>query len=170
MKTIIIENKVKLINYFTYLTVDVICPRRNIQNMLDITKAIFISKKEITVNYNHCAGQLFKVVIKVKFSNIEKHLKSGSVCSADNKNVYLEMIDINRGGGMFFGTDLNCYENKITGIYEFGNCANYTVPNYATYYTSMSGRTIQLNNTERTDFGKKRYVKNAGTWYSNKKF
>ena len=170
MKTIIIENKVKLINELTLLTVDVICPRKNIQKMLDQTKAKFISKKEITVNYNHRAGQLFKVVIRVEFSNIEKHLIAGSVFSAKNKDVYIDMLDINMVGNRLFGSDLNCYENKITGIYEFGNCANYTEPNCATYYTSISGRKIQLNNTEKTDFGKKRYVKNAGTWYSNKKF
>lgn len=165
MKTILINNRIQLINDSTYLTVSVICPQKNIQKMLNVTNARFISKKETQVQYNHNAGQLFEVEIKVQFSKIEKHLRTNSYYNAENQQAYVEMIAVN--GRVY---NLDCLENKVTGIYEFGNCASFSQLHYASYYTSKSGRTIELNNNERTDFGKKRYINNAGTWYSNKKY
>ena len=170
MKTIIIDNKISLIEDYTRLNVTVICPRKNIQKMLNSTAAKFISKKEITLDFHHRAGQVFEVVINVKFSNIEKYLKTSSIWEAENKSQYLEFIEINKIGFSYSYNLMNSYTNKVTGIYAFGNCANYTEPNYCTEYYYSNGKMILLPNTERTNFGKKRYVKNGFKWASNRKF
>jgi len=138
--------------------------------MLAQTDARFISKKEIAVNYNHRAGQLFEVTIKVQFSKIEKHLKTASISSAENMSTYLDMISVNKLGVTYAYTDTNVLENKITGIYEFGDCADYSQADYSSVYYSKVGKKIKLNKTLRTNFGKKRYVQNNGIWFSNRMF
>ena len=171
MKTIIIDNKIQLIENSTRINVTVICPKHNVQKMLDETGARFVSKKEIELSYNHRAGVVYEVVINVLFHKVEKFLKVVDIHEAENVKSYIDIISVNRLGGFGFGYSIShCYKNEITSLYAFGDCSNYSFPSVNTHYFPAKGKMILLNNNSRTDFGKKRYVQNNGKWYSNRKF
>ena len=171
MKTIIIDNKIQLVEDSTRINVTVICPKSNIQKMLDETNARLISKSEIKLSYNHHAGITYKVVINVIFSRIEKYLKIVDVYGAENIKSYKELIEINRiGFGQSYAL-MHCCKNEITGIYAFGDCSYYIKESHSTYYYYKNGqKPIILNDNQRTNFGQKRYVQNNGKWASNRKF
>jgi hypothetical protein len=170
MKTIIIDNKIQLIKDYTYLNIVVICPKRNIQKMLETTKSKFIFKEKIGLDYNHHAGDIYRVLVYVKFTNIVDFLPKTHIQKADNFKDYLDLININTNN-IWLNYDLShCYENIITGIYTFGSCSVY--PNFKIndFYFDKNGKKITLNKSDKTNFGKKRYVKNNNKWYSNKKY
>lgn len=173
MEAIFIKNKIQLIENFTSIEVKVICPRKNIQTMLDTTKGHFISKKEIILPYNHNAGQVFEVIIRAKFENLKRYLKKDNFYNfkAENEREYKDLIKINeaKSGGYFYQTT-QIYAAEIRGLYSFGDCSTWNNSRLTTFYWYANGRRIELNNTERTNYGNKRYVQNAGKWLSNKKY
>jgi len=167
MKTIIIDKKIKLVEDWTIVEVTVICPEKNIQTMLSETGAKLVSKEKTVLPYNHHAGIIYEVEISAMFSKVEKHLKTVSIYEAENIESYIDLININ----LRSYKSTHCYKNEITGIYEFGNCYNYEPSICATpYYYKNRAKPIWLNNTMRTNFGHKRYVKNNEKWASNRKF
>ena len=170
MKTIIIDNKIQLIEDSTRINVTAICPQKNIQKMLDETKASFISKKEIELSYNHHAGIVYKVEISVIFSRIEKYLKVVDIHEAENVKSYIDLINVNRIGFGFGYNISHCYKNEITGLYLFGDCSCYASKSNVTYYYyKNSNRPLNLG-SRITNNGQKRYVQNNGKWASNRKF
>lgn len=173
MEAIIIDNKIQLIEDSTHFEINVICPRKNIQKMLDITKGKLLSKTKIELSFHHRAGETYEVKIIAKYRNVKQYLKPFSIYVADNKTQYLELISVNSlANKQSFAYSLtNCCSNQITGLYAFGDCSNYEQPNYNTlYYYADGSKSISLANNQRTNFGKKRYIKNNGKWASNRKF
>ena len=166
MKTLKIENKLNLVNDNTWILVKVICPKINIQKMLESTEGRFISKKEIALNYNHHAGTVFEVTIKARFSKVECYLKSDSIYGSDNYEAYSQMTSIN---GYMLG---NCLTNQITSLYAFGDCSelvNWKELAYTKYFR-IDGYSILRQNTDFTEKGNKRYIKTNKCWMSNKKY
>lgn len=170
MKTIFINNKIQLIENYTYIEVKVICPKSNIQKMLDATKSKFISKTEISLNYNHLAGQVFEVVIKARFENVEQFLKKQSIAnyyrSAENYNAYIDMVSIN---GFFHSN--TCFETEIVSLYAFGDCSRLTGNgNTYTRYFRKDGHSILRCDNDFTENGNKRYIKTNKGWLTNRAF
>lgn len=175
MKTILINNKIQLIEKFTRIEVKVICPKKNIQKMLEKTGAKFLSKKEISLEFNHNAGQVFEITILVRFENVEKYLKCQDVYNyrnAENFDSYIEMININSFycGGFAMQTK-NCYENIVVGLYAFGDCSRLSGNgNSYTRYFRKDGHSILRCDTDFTSNGEKRYIKTGKGWLSNKAY
>jgi hypothetical protein len=175
MKTIVINNKIKLVEDFTTIEVKVICPKANIQKMLETTKGKFISKNEINLNFNHNAGQVFEVTIKANFKNVEKFLRYQDVYNyrdVENFDSYIEMITINQYGfgGYAVSTKL-CYENIVVALYAFGDCSRLSGNrNSYTRYYRKDGHSILRCNNDFTNFGEKRYIKTGKGWLSNKAY
>ena len=172
MKAVIIDNKIRLVKESDLLNVNIICPARNIQKMINETGCRIISKTDAFLNYKNNAGKVFELNIQVKFSNIEKYLKVETIWNCENKASYIEMLGVKSVGNIPYH-DSNLPSNFVNSLYAFGNCSYLGVPSFCTeYYPLTNGKVkvIYLNDTQHTDFGKKRYMKNAGTWYSNKKY
>jgi hypothetical protein len=163
MEAIIIDNKIYLVTKFDVLDIRIDVPKKNIQNMLDATKAILISKELTTLSYNHHAGTIYRCRIKVVFDNIRKYLTTGNAFSASNFSSYSELFHCK------YGTHekVNLLRDD-TGLYTFGNCSGLPPQTPTTYYYYASGRQIMLNDNERTNFGTKRYLKNNNRWVSNR--
>ena len=175
METIFINNKIQLIEKFTRIEVKVICPKNNIQKMLETTGAKFLSKKEIHLGFNHNAGQVFEITILVRFENVEKYLKCQDVYNyrnAENFDFYIEMININSFSfGSFTMQTKKCFENIIVGLYAFGDCSRLSGNgNSYTRYFRKDGHSILRCDNDFTNNGKKRYIKTGKGWFSNKKF
>lgn len=163
MIPIIINNSIRLKSEFDVIPVVAIVPEKNIQNMLDATNAILVSKIPITVSYNHLAGKLYECVIKVQIKKVMPYLSTGDVHSVEGREAYLSLTDSRSLAVM------KPLENRIRGLYTFGNCMTYTFPPTTTYHYK-TGKQIQLNNNEYNDYGNRRYVKNGKKWASNKKY
>lgn len=175
MKTIFLNNKIQLIEDFTNIEVKVICPKRNIQKMLEATKGRFISKKEIRLNFNNHAGQTFEVIIKARFENVKQFLKVQDIYNyrnAENFDSYIEMININSFGfGGFAMQTRDCFENIIISLYAFGDCSRLSGNgNSYTRYFKKNGHSILRCDNDFTNTGKKRYIKTGKGWLSNKKY
>lgn len=175
MEAIFINKKIHLIEDLTVITVNVICPRRNIQNMLKTTKSKFISKKEIRLNFNHHAGQTFEVQILARFSNVKKFLKIQDVHNYSkslNYDAYIDLISINGiGFGGFAAVTNKCFENIIVGLYSFGDCSRLVGNgNSYTSYFRINGHSVLRCNNDFTTNGRKRYIKTAKGWMSNRGF
>ena len=175
MKTILINNKIQLILNSTIIEVKVICPKRNIQKMLEATKGKLISKKEIRLNFNNHAGIVFEVVIKARFENVEKFLKCGNIYdfrNAENFESYTDLLNVNRfqfGGYMNEAT--KCFENIIITLYAFGDCSRLSGNgNTYTRYYRTDGHSILRCNNDFTNNGEKRYIKTGKGWLSNKAY
>ena len=175
MKTILINNKIQLIANSTTLEVKVICPKRNIQKMLEVTKGKLIYKKETVLNYRNNAGKVFEVTIKARFENVEKFLKCEDVFNyrnAENFDSYVEMIGVNRYSfGSFSHETKKCYESVITGLYAFGDCSRLSRNgNTYTRYFRKDGHSILRCDTDFTNKGEKRYIRTGKGLLSNKKY
>jgi len=169
MTPIIIDNTVRLKDdKFDWIEVNVRVPEKNIQNMLDLTGGQLLSKKPISVTFNHYAGQLYLCRVRCPLKKVKNRLKRGSLFDeVGNKKEFLSLFDDKHFLGYFTTNPLS---NEITGLYEFGNCRNYRQNQQTTVYFYKNGRAIELNNNERTKNGKKRYVRNNNKWASNRKF
>lgn len=175
MKTIFLNNKIQLIENFTNIQVVVICPKRNIQNMLKATKGKLISKKETRLNFNNHAGQVFEVTILARFENVEKYLKKQDLYNynnAENYAAYMDLISVNSFGfGGFAMVTKLCYENVIVGLYAFGDCSRLSGNgNTYTRYYNANGHSILRCDNDFTNGGVKRYIKTGKGWLSNKNY
>lgn len=175
MKTILINNKIQLIANSTILEVKVICPKRNIQKMLEATNGKFISKKEIRLNFNNHAGQVFEVVIKTRFENVEKFLKYGNIYdfrNAENFESYTELLKINSFSFGGYANEVGkCFENVIVSIYAFGDCSRLSGNgNSYTRYYRTDGHSILRCDNAFTNNGEKRYIRTGKGLLSNRKF
>jgi len=163
MIPIIINDSIRLASELDFIPVEAIVPEKNIQNMLDATDAKLISKRLTAVSYNHLAGSLYECVIKVQIRKVMPYLSTGDVHNAEGREAYLSLTD-SRSLAV-----TKPIENKIRGLYTFGNCTTYNFPPPTTYYYK-TGKQIQLNSNEYNDYGSRRYVKNGKKWASNKKY
>ena len=174
METIFINNKIQLIENSTTFEVKVICPKRNIQKMIVATKGRFISKKELRLNFNHNAGQIFEVIIKVRFEDVKQFLKKEDIYNfrnADNFDSYIEMIKINSFGFGFAMQTKMCFKNVITSLYAFGDCSRLSGNgNTYTRYYRADGHSILRCNTDFTNNGEKRYIRTGKGLLSNRKY
>jgi|SRR5690554_771723 len=173
MKTIVINNRIHLIEDFTQIEVKVICPLKNIQKMLDETRSKLISKKEINLNYNHHAGKVFEIMVFARFGDVKKYLKNQTIHNyrnVSNYNAYIDLININKIGFGFAHQTVLCFENIITGLYAFGDCSRLVSSNSYTYYYGKNGYSKLRANTEFTENGNKRYIKTGKGWLSNRMF
>lgn len=166
MKPIYILEKERINKYYVtdVVIVDIVCPRANIQKMLSKLPGKFISK-ERTSPYGHNAGEIYLVKVQIRLGDILSHLRLADrikFLTAENYSQFREEA----------GWGKNVYQLKVTKLYLFGDCGkyiDYKSLNYTPYYNKR-GREILLPNKPYNDFGKKRYVCNAGVWYSNKEY
>ena len=163
---ILIENEIKLISDNDYLNITIILPTPNIQKMLETIKGRLISKKIIILDYNHNAGETMEVKVEVLFENAKKYLTFDTLFNADNRKDFLSLLHTDFKSSYNI---VNCITNKIKSLYAFGQVTRiFSCPTTIYYY--KNGKSIYLNDNPRTNLGKKRYLKNAGKWVSNKAY
>lgn len=167
MKAIFIlkDKKIKLYHYTDMVIVDVVCPRANIQSMLKTLPAKFISKEKIILPYSHYAGETYLVKLKIRLGEIVNYLSLANNINVLNAENYSQFRDV-------AGWQIDVYQLQINKLYLFGDCGKYIDYKSLTHtsYYNKNGRKILLPNKPYNDFGKKRYVCNAGEWYSNKEY
>ena len=166
METILLNNKIKLVNDFTFIDCEILVPSLNIQNLKQLTSCKIISKEAKKVDFNHNAGNLFTVKIRVRFDKIKQYLKHESCHDAINKSEYLNLLD----KSFFYLSyhEQNLLTDKVA-LYAFGKCYTYTDgKKYNVVYRNKLGHKISLIKSEQNNFGQKRYINFKGQWYSNK--
>lgn len=168
MLPIIIDNEIKLVDEkFGEIEVEIRVPAKNIQNMLEETDGLLLEKNQVSVDFNHYAGQLYSCRVLAPTSKIKDKLKRQSLFdSVKGKDEFLSLVDSDILGHSV----TNPLSNTINGLYAFGDCRDMSIHEYTTEYYYKNGRKIRLNDNNRTDNGTKRYVKNNGQWVSNRKF
>lgn len=115
--------------------------------------------------YKHHAGETYSVKLKITLREVVKYLTpaiSLDVLKADNYNQFRDVAD----------WQVDVYQLKIDKLYLFGDCGKYIDLKSLTHtsYYNKFGRQILFPNKHYNNFGDKRYVCNAGVWYSNKKY
>jgi len=165
MEAILLNNKIKLVNDFTFIDCEILVPSLNIQNLKQLTSCKIISKEAKKVDFNHNAGNLFTVKIRVRFDKIKQYLKHESCHDAINKSEYLNLLD----KSFFYLSyhEQNLLTDKVA-LYAFGDCRKFPQSNFNTIYKNKAGHKISLVQTEQNNFGQKRYINFKGQWYSNK--
>lgn len=162
----IIENRLYLCEDHNIIDITLNIPERNIQSMIEKTGARILAKKQIILDFNHRAGYVYACSIRVRFGKIKDFLTKKSLLEANNSKDYINLLYDSRCIGY---SSSMCFIDKC-GLYTFGDCSSYNNYTPSSPYWYMDGRMIHLNDTFRTNYGKKRYLKNAGRWVSNRKF
>jgi hypothetical protein len=100
MKTltpVAIDNTIKLLQNNSIVVLNLLIPKGNIQAMREATNCQILSKTPEKVSFNHCAGELYRVKMKVKWGKISKYLKhriNPNVC--ENVDVYSQMLNLSK--------------------------------------------------------------------------
>lgn len=166
MEAIILNNRIHLISYESkQIEISLLVPALNLEKMKQLTNCYIVSKVEKKVDFNHYAGKLYFVTIRVKFSDIKKYLQRENIYTVENKSEYLSLLN----SSAFYTTyhECNLLSDKVA-LYAFGDCRNLTYPNFNTIYKNKAGHKISLAHSIQNNFGQKRYIKFKGQWYSNK--
>lgn len=164
MKAIILNNRIQLISYESKkIKISLIVPALNLQKMKELTGCTICGKKEIEVNFNHYAGKLFNVTLLVRFDKIENYLQRNNISECENKSEYLNLLNTPQFYLGYFETNL--LTDKVA-LYAFGDCRQFSKPNFNTIYKNKAGHKISLCHSIQNNFGQKRYVKFKGQWYS----
>lgn len=161
MKTIIINNKIRLVRDNELIELSLLVPARNLQAMREQTNCRIMSKLSAVVNFKHNAGQLYRTKIKVRYNDIAPYLKVCNYDVAVNAKIY-EML--------FYSPNYVSIPCDSTGLYAFGDCSCIAIFRSINviYYNKINK--ISLIANELNDFGEKRYIKFKGYWYSNRKY
>jgi len=166
MEAIILNNRIQLISYESkQIEISLLVPALNLEKMKQSTNCSILSKVEKKVDFNHHAGKLYFVTIRVKFSDIKKYLQRENIYTVENKNEYLSLLNISA----FYTTyhECNLLADKVA-LYAFGDCRKFPQSNFNTIYKNKAGHKISLVQTEQNNFGQKRYINFKGQWYSNR--
>ena len=166
MEAIIINNRIQLISYPSkQIEISLTVPALNLQKMQQLTNCYIVSKVEKKVDFNHYAGKLFFVTIRVKFEAIKQYLQRENIYTVENKSEYLNLLN----SSAFYTTyhECNLLADKVA-LYAFGDCRKFPQSNFNTIYKNKAGHKISLVQTEQNNFGQKRYINFKGQWYSNK--
>jgi hypothetical protein len=161
MKTIIINNEIKLVRDNELIEMSLLVPAKNLQAMKEQTQCRIMSKISAVVNFNHNAGQLYKVRIKVRFNCIAPYLKHTNYDVAVNAKIY-EML--------FYSPNYVSIPCDSTGLYAFGDCSCIAIFRSINVIYYNQNNKISLIANELNGFGEKRYIKFKKQWYSNKKY
>jgi len=142
MKTVIIDNKIRIVENSSRIVLSITVPRLNLQKMKEALNCEIIEKKLIKLNFKHNAGEVFSVKISVLFSKIEKYLREGNIFNCENKDQYLSL---------FSESDRNNYSTRImlidiVALYAFGQFFLNNSLNNNTIYYNKKGNKISLNN------------------------
>jgi hypothetical protein len=164
MEAIIINNKVTLVDDFTNVKMTIIVPKRNLQNMRELTSCKIIAKEPTSVGYNNYAGDIFNVTILVRFANIRQYLNLSGLTNVENVQQYIDLLY----SDTFWG-HVNLLRDKIN-LYAFGNCHIMSSPDNNTIYYNLEGRKHSFVKRDLNDFGKKRYIYFKGHFWSNRQF
>lgn len=145
----------------------ILVPARNISAMIKLTDAFVVKKQMKNVSFNHHAGNLFDVTIRVNFSKIEKFLKTSWVGHCENKDVFLSLWYNDREMSW---SNSNLPSNNVA-LYAFGECYKYENYNMSNaLYFNKSGKKISVQHRDYNENGAKRYINFKGEWFTNKKF
>jgi hypothetical protein len=162
MKTIIINNEIKLVRDNELIEMSLLVPAKNLQAMKEQTQCRIMSKISAVVNFNHNAGQLYRVRIKVRFNCIAPYLKHTNYDVAVNAKIYSSLFYTSQNY-----VTIPCDSVKL---YAFGDCSCIAIfrSQNVIYYNKINK--ISLIANELNGFGEKRYIKFKKQWYSNKKY
>lgn len=159
LQAVAIDNQVKLLTKSSNVKLTLLVPRGNIEHMKQLTGCKIISKELTSVNFNHHAGELYKVTISVMWGKVSGYYKqtiSANTCT--NASEYANMLGIDNW-------HLNWCYYQITDttkapLYAFGNpIIRVKKGRNNGIYQNLKGEKISL-------IGKfDKYVKFKGTWY-----
>lgn len=169
MEAIIVNNRINLVNDYAQIKVTLRVPALNLQKMKTLLNCSIISKQEIELTYNHNAGRIYSVVIRVKFAALKQYMQRDSCHECENKTEYLNLLNIS---SLFYASyhESNLLGEK-TALYAFGKCYQFkNGKEFNSVYTNKNGHKISLVHIEQNELGKKRYINFKGQWYSNRKF
>ena len=171
-----IENKILAVRQNDYLTMTLVVPSLNIENMKQITNCTIISKTPTSLNCHHNAGTLFSVKIRVQFKNIEKYLLTENIFGAGHASQRAENIEqylniLGKKWGSTYYAEGNIISSRV-GLYAFGNCekrwSGFRGGNsVSVHYFGRNGAKISLNK-KASEIN--RYVNFKGQWMSNRSF
>lgn len=115
-----IDNQIKLLSDSSRVELNLLVPRGNIQKMKEVTQCIILSKHPEKVNFNHNAGDLYRVKISVKWGNISKYLPhkvSANTC--ENAEHFMQMTSLKNRWELNYICNQITDANKIP-LYAFG--------------------------------------------------
>ena len=152
----IFNNKIQLIDDFTYINISLIVPFGNLQKMKDLTGCAILSTKNHFLSFNHYAGNVAKVNIRVKFSKIA-HFLEKSYIDGNNEN-YHQYIDlIGRHWSDLYYSDCNLISNKIK-LYAFGEPITRPKKSCDNIYIDRTGKKRSFHKIDK-------YVKFKGQYF-----
>lgn len=159
MKAVILNNKIQIVNNYTFVKITIQIPFGNIQKMKVVTNATIYNVKEVKLNFNHNAGKIAIVEIGCQFCKIEKYLtQTSDIFGCENLEEYKKLIGGDNGSMYYNESNLTC--DKLP-LYAFGE-------------PIIRNRTIAMNGIYRNINGKKinlqgkfeKYVNFKGEYYS----
>lgn len=159
LQAVAIDNQVKLLTNSSNVKLTLLVPRGNIERMKQLTKCKILAKERTTVNFNHHAGDLYKVSVSVKWGNVSGYFRrtvSANTCT--NAREYSNMLGVDT-------LVLNWIYYQITDtskipLYAFGEpVIRVKLQRNNGIYQNLKGETISLSRK----FDK--HVNFKGTWY-----
>jgi hypothetical protein len=159
MKAVILNNKIQIVNNYTFVKITIQIPFGNIQKMKVVTNATIYNVKEVKLNFNHNAGKIAIVEIGCQFCKIEKYLtQTSDIFGCENLEEYKKLIGGNNVGMSYNESNLTC--DKLS-LYIFGDpiIRNKTIATNG-IYRNINGKKISLQG--KLD----NYVNFKGEYYS----
>lgn len=160
LEAVAIDNQIRLLENSSRVELKLLVPRGNIQKMREATQCRILSKTPEKVNFNHNAGELYRVKISVRWGNISKYFRNGiNPNTCINVEAYSQMTGISRH-------ELNWAYAQITDaskipLYAFGEPKMRNKGGMTNgIYTNFKGHKISL-------WGKfDKYINFKGTKYA----